>query len=79
MFCIFFFCNRDGMYVRVNGHLKIFQGSRQLGAFSVRYGSNSSIHFLLVISIYIYFVCGFIFHISDCEAAGDLLLILLDN
>ncbi|GMN39815.1 hypothetical protein TIFTF001_009053 [Ficus carica] len=27
---------QDGMYVRVNGHLKIFQGSRQLGAFSVR-------------------------------------------
>ncbi|XP_024025535.1 replication protein A 32 kDa subunit A isoform X2 [Morus notabilis] len=27
---------QDGMYVRVNGHLKIFQGNRQIGAFSVR-------------------------------------------
>jgi hypothetical protein len=31
-------CNRDGMYVRVNGHLKSFQGVKQLAAFSVRYG-----------------------------------------
>ncbi|KAL6216383.1 hypothetical protein ACLB2K_009606 [Fragaria x ananassa] len=26
----------DGMYVRVNGNLKVFQGVRQIGAFSVR-------------------------------------------
>lgn len=25
------------MYIRVNGHLKIFQGNRQIFAFSVRY------------------------------------------
>lgn len=30
--------NRDGMYVRVNGHLKSFKGIKQLVAFSVRYG-----------------------------------------
>jgi hypothetical protein len=30
-------CNRDGMYVRVNGHLKSFKGVKQLVAFSVRY------------------------------------------
>ncbi|KAF3447633.1 hypothetical protein FNV43_RR12820 [Rhamnella rubrinervis] len=30
----------DGMYVRVNGHLKIFQGNRQLVAFSVRPVTN---------------------------------------
>ncbi|XP_034229644.1 replication protein A 32 kDa subunit A-like [Prunus dulcis] len=28
----------DGMYVRVNGHLKVFRGVRQIVAFSVRYG-----------------------------------------
>ncbi|XP_015885314.1 replication protein A 32 kDa subunit A isoform X1 [Ziziphus jujuba] len=31
---------QDGMYVRVNGHLKIFQGNRQLVAFSVRPVTN---------------------------------------
>jgi len=34
--------NRDGMYVRVNGHLKSFQGAKQLFAFSVRYGYKFS-------------------------------------
>ncbi|KAM1618167.1 hypothetical protein ACFX1R_018357 [Malus domestica] len=30
----------DGMYVRVNGHLKVFQGVRQIVAFSVRPVTN---------------------------------------
>lgn len=30
------------MYVRVNGNLKVFQGVRQIGAFSVRYGYRDS-------------------------------------
>lgn len=30
------------MYVRVNGHLKSFQGAKQLVAFSVRYGYKFS-------------------------------------
>lgn len=31
------------MYVRVNGHLKAFQGIRQIVAFSVRYGYIESL------------------------------------
>lgn len=34
--CCFFYI-RDGMYVRAHGHLKGFQGKRNLNAFSVRY------------------------------------------
>lgn len=33
------FSNRDGMYARVNGRLKVFQGNRKIDAFSVRYRS----------------------------------------
>ncbi|PON73018.1 Replication factor A protein [Parasponia andersonii] len=46
----------DGMYVRVNGHLKIFQGTRQLVAFSVRPVTNFdeiSFHFIECIHNYL--------------------------
>ncbi|XP_062085550.1 replication protein A 32 kDa subunit A-like isoform X2 [Humulus lupulus] len=46
----------DGMYVRVNGHLKILQGTRQLVAFSVRPVSNFdeiSFHFIECIHNYL--------------------------
>ncbi|KAM6590778.1 replication protein A 32 kDa subunit A isoform X1 [Cannabis sativa] len=46
----------NGMYVRVNGHVKIFQGTRQLVAFSVRPVSNFdevSFHFIECIHNYL--------------------------
>ncbi|XP_059641129.1 replication protein A 32 kDa subunit A [Cornus florida] len=57
---------QDGMYVRLNGHLKTFQGNRQLVAFSVRPVTNFdeiSFHFIECIH----------FHLQNSKKQGDAL------
>ncbi|XP_022145139.1 replication protein A 32 kDa subunit A [Momordica charantia] len=47
---------QDGMYIRVNGHLKIFQGNMQIFAFSVRPVTNCdeiTFHFIECIHDYL--------------------------
>lgn len=70
--------NRDGTYVRLNGHLKTFQGKTQLLVFSVRYVYVYSFDFemlliplALVIDFGMFYlsllgICDIILSIKDC-------------